>query len=91
MSIKRKLKDDYSSNSGDIQPIDVIVQNDYEYNGRSNPHQAFGYLRTPQIAQVITNFLDRDKPRIWIWFSDIINRRIQQANDKESKSHSVSL
>lgn len=85
VSMKCKLKGDYAGNSRKVAPIDQAVINDYEYNGRSNPHQAFGYLRTQQVARAITEFLDHGKPRVWIWFSNIINKRIQKAYERKAK------
>ncbi|MBN1850032.1 MAG: hypothetical protein JW932_15780 [Deltaproteobacteria bacterium] len=77
VSLKRELADDYVENTHHVRPIDQSVFNDYEYNGKTSAHQAYGYLRTPQTAQVITDFLNRGMPRAWIWFSNKINRWLQ--------------
>ncbi|MBC8385391.1 MAG: hypothetical protein H8E57_07725 [Candidatus Cloacimonetes bacterium] len=55
------LADDFEKNSNRVKPTDIIVQNNYEYNSEPNPHKAYGYLRTPQIAEIIDNFLHSKK------------------------------
>jgi len=67
------LGDDYGKNSHHIQPVDREVYNDYEYNGKKNPHKSYGYLRTPELAEVINDFLNRDRSRTMIWLDEKIN------------------
>jgi len=55
------LADDFRENSNHIKPIDIIVENDYEYESEPNPHKSYGYLRTPRIAEIIDNFLNSKK------------------------------
>lgn len=55
------LADDFIENPNRVNPIDIIVENDYEYESEPNPHKAYGYLRTPQIAEIIDNFLHSKK------------------------------
>jgi hypothetical protein len=83
VSFKRELANDYLENARHIRPIDQSIDNGYEYNGKTNPHQAYGYLRTHQLAKVITDFLNRGKPRPWIWLSDKVNRQAQKMLDKK--------
>jgi hypothetical protein len=52
-----KLADDFSENTRGIKPIDYIVTNNYSYNGNPNPHKSFGYLRTPEFAKIIYEFI----------------------------------
>ncbi|RLC53091.1 MAG: hypothetical protein DRH89_06975 [Candidatus Cloacimonadota bacterium] len=59
VALNYSLSDDYAENSRNIKPIDNIVENQYEYNGQNNPHNVYGYLRTPQVAQEIFEFLNR--------------------------------
>ncbi|OGP82308.1 MAG: hypothetical protein A2Z08_08410 [Deltaproteobacteria bacterium RBG_16_54_11] len=68
------LSDDYKENSKHVRAIDIIVHNDYEYEGEQNPHSAYGYLRTPEMARVLFNFLHYRKPKPLIWLSDAINQ-----------------
>jgi hypothetical protein len=69
-----KLRDDYCKNINHVCPIDEIVTNDYEYNGNKNPHKSYGYLRTPQLAQVVRGFLDHGRPGVIVRFTDLANR-----------------
>ena len=59
VALNYNLSDDYAENSRNIKPIDNIVENQYEYNGQNNPHNVYGYLRTPEVAQEIFEFLSR--------------------------------
>lgn len=70
------LADDYHENSRHIKVTDLVVNNDYESNGEKNPHKVYGYLRTPECAKIINEFLTRgqnewlgrlmDKINYWI-------------------------
>ncbi|MCF7793823.1 MAG: GPI inositol-deacylase [Candidatus Cloacimonetes bacterium] len=53
------LADDYNFNKNAMLPKDNIVNNEYIYDGQKNPHKVYGYLRTPQVAEAIYNFLNR--------------------------------
>lgn len=57
VALDYQLKDDYKSNHLGIRVVDLPVVNDYEKQGKSNPHKSFGYLRTPELAQVVHAFL----------------------------------
>lgn len=52
-----QLNDDFSENTDGVKITDFIVSNDYTFNGNHNPHKSYGYLRTPEIATVIYDFL----------------------------------
>lgn len=51
------LRNHYRKNSSGVRPYDRIVYNNYIYNGASNPHKAYGYLRTLDITQALNTFL----------------------------------
>jgi hypothetical protein len=68
------LSDDYKENSRHVRAIDITVHNDYAFKGKRNPHSAYGYLRTPQMARVIYNFLHYRKPKPLIWLSDTMHQ-----------------
>ncbi len=68
------LGEDYKENSRHVRPIDIIVHNDYAHEGERNPHSAYGYLRTQEMANVIFNFLHQGHPKARIWVSDNIHR-----------------
>lgn len=57
-----KLSDHYSSNSHGVSPNDFLIINNYEINGKRNPHKSFGYLRTPEFAKVLNDFTIAAKP-----------------------------
>lgn len=56
------LSDDYEPNTRGIRAVDVIIHNDYEYKGERNPHSSHGYLRTPEVAEVVHAFLNEGTP-----------------------------
>jgi hypothetical protein len=66
VALNYNLVDDFAANKKGISPTDIIVNNNYFYHGQKNPHKVYGYLRTPQIAEVIHQFLDHPKS-LWSW------------------------
>ena len=54
----------YAPNKHGAFPIDCVVQNDYKDWVTKNAHKSFGYLRTPEVAKVVANFLGQ-KINIW--------------------------
>ena len=62
------LRDDYEENSGYVRVVDKIVNNDYEFNEIKNHHKSFGYLRTPEMAMIISDFYTREgfSPLSWL-------------------------
>ncbi len=56
-----ELADDFSENERSIKPVDFLVVNNYEMNGKKNPHKSFGYLRTPEFAKVLNDFILAEK------------------------------
>ncbi len=61
------LSEIFKFNSNNVEPSSILVYNDYESEGIENPHKSFGYLRTPELAQIIDDFLCRGKSKIIIW------------------------
>ena len=70
VALNYNLADDYSANTRGVIPQDIIVDNNYKYNGQKNPHKVYGYLRSSQMAEVIYNFLRRKEN----FFSRIIQK-----------------
>ena len=62
----RKL---FSANSHNVAPTIKLVDNDYESEGIQNPHKSFGYLRTPELAKIVDDFLCRGKNRFIVWLT----------------------
>ena len=56
-----RLSDYYNENEAGVKPVDFLVVNDYEANGVRNPHKSFGYLRTPEFAEILNTFLLTEK------------------------------
>lgn len=76
IAINFKLRDDFKANSLNIRPADKIVSNDYEFMGEKNAHKSYGYLRTPEIAQIIANFLGKSRYNPFLWMENF-RRRIK--------------
>jgi hypothetical protein len=57
------LRDDYGPNALGVRVVDDLVLNDYDYEkhqghaSKPNPHKSYGYLRTPEMSQIIAEFL----------------------------------
>lgn len=64
-----KLSDYYSQNDHGVKPVDILVTNNYEINGTKNPHKIFGYLRTPEFSQVLSEFILSGKLTTPQWVS----------------------
>jgi hypothetical protein len=52
-----RLSDYFNENETGVRPVDLLVVNDYETAGVRNPHKSFGYLRTPEFAEILNAFL----------------------------------
>ncbi|NQU35481.1 MAG: hypothetical protein HQ521_19825 [Bacteroidetes bacterium] len=61
-----KLADDFSVNKHNVSPIDFLVVNNYEIDGRRNPHKIFGYLRTPEFSKILNGFIQSEKLTIFM-------------------------
>ncbi|MDN5205120.1 alpha/beta hydrolase [Fulvivirgaceae bacterium BMA10] len=64
VATNHRLNDDYAPNQNNISPEDITVENDYQYQGKVNPHKSFGYLRTPPMAKIIDEFLHEKESNI---------------------------
>jgi hypothetical protein len=58
IAINYTLQDDFLENSQHIGPVDKLVTNDYEFEDERNPHKSYGYLRTPEMAEIISSFIN---------------------------------
>jgi hypothetical protein len=68
IAVNYDLADDYSQNSQNIRVVDKQVYNDYLNNEKRNPHKSYGYLRTPEMARIVHQFLTADRNRLKFWF-----------------------
>ncbi|MBT8387958.1 MAG: alpha/beta hydrolase, partial [Ignavibacteria bacterium] len=72
----------FKMNSHNVAPVMEVVENDYESEGIENPHKSYGYLRTPQVAHIIDEFLARGRNKFVLWLS----RRFKLAKNMIIKS-----
>lgn len=63
----------FKRNSHNIAPVMDVVENDYESEGIENPHKSYGYLRTPEVAQIIDDFLIRGRNKFILWLTTKFN------------------
>jgi len=59
IALDYKLGEDFDVNSKGVKCIDQVVTNTYVMNGMANPHKSYGYLRTPEFIDVLTDFVNR--------------------------------
>lgn len=75
IALYHKLGEAFSPNPNGIQVIDKDVINDYQVNGDKNPHKAYGYLRTQELAQILYDFMTYQPPglmtRLKNWFASV--------------------
>jgi hypothetical protein len=64
VAVNYNLADDYIANSRGIGVTDLVVSNNYEIGGQKNHHKVFGYLRTPEMADILYEFVSQDRSRI---------------------------
>jgi hypothetical protein len=52
-----KLDDEYGRNAVGVRVQDVWVHNAYvSHGGRANRHKSYGYLRTPEMSELLRDF-----------------------------------
>lgn len=78
ISVFHDLASFYGKNSHGVCPEDVLVINDYKDWVTNNAHKSFGYLRTPQLARVVAEFLGIRKKNIWQRSKKYIERQIKR-------------
>ena len=71
VAINHSLSDIYRKNSAGLAIHDKIVKNNYSYEGISNPHKSFGYLRTPEFAEIINSFLIKERKGFTGWLKSL--------------------
>ncbi|MBL1214582.1 MAG: hypothetical protein HND52_14595 [Ignavibacteriae bacterium] len=67
VAINNNLADYFLPNSNGVSVVDVMVKNNYSYNGKNNPHKSYGYLRTKEFAEVLNSFLSIESGSIMNW------------------------
>lgn len=61
VALNYKLSDDFQENKNGVIPVDFLVVNNYELNGKRNPHKSYGYLRTPEFSKVLFEFIQLER------------------------------
>ncbi len=69
-----QLADDFSENWRGVKPVDFLVVNSYQINGHRNPHKSYGYLRTPEFAKVLDEFIQSER----LSLKEKIKRKVKQ-------------
>lgn len=72
VALNHLLAEIYTKNSRGVKITDQLVQNSYTENGIRNTHSSFGYLRTPEFAEIVNSFLSHRKFNIFNWFGNFI-------------------
>lgn len=66
------LSDEYKANGKDEKVNDVLVHNDYRSPaGVENTHKSYGYLRTPEVSDLIFEFL-KGEPNLSLGFGVLL-------------------
>jgi hypothetical protein len=61
-----------------VRAIDKVVYNNYEYNGKKNPHKIYGYLRTPELAEIIHAFFNQDRNKFVVKLNNKIDKFLKK-------------
>jgi len=59
VAINYNVSDDYDENSQHVRARDITVVNNYEHMGEKNHHKIYGYLRTPELAEILHTFFQQ--------------------------------
>ncbi len=57
IAVDTHLAADYAPNSSGVAVKDDLVLNDYHRGETQNPHKSYGYLRTPEMSRLMSEFL----------------------------------
>ena len=69
VALNHLLAEIYLPNSKGVKIIDRLVQNNFMDNGIRNSHSSYGYLRTPELAEIVYSFLVHKKYNLFRWFN----------------------
>ncbi|HKI79966.1 MAG TPA: hypothetical protein VKA26_15595 [Ignavibacteriaceae bacterium] len=74
VAINHKLAELYGKNSKGVRIQDKLVKNNYSYEGHINPHKSFGYLRTPEMVEIMNSFARQGKIDLYGWIKDELSK-----------------
>ena len=77
VTLNYSISDDYAASDREVAVVDRVVENDYEVDGRPNPHKVYGYLRTPEMAEIVREFLQRDASRAALLVNEGLSRLLR--------------
>lgn len=70
-----KLENDFAANSAGVKVTDRAVFNNYIYKGERNPHKAYGYLRSRELADAIDAFIQRKSPSPFLRLQNFVKEQ----------------
>ncbi|MCB0731834.1 MAG: hypothetical protein KDC88_12445 [Ignavibacteriae bacterium] len=85
VAINYTLSDDYEKNDIGIKVKDIVVVNDYMIKEERNPHKSYGYLRSKEFSEILSQFLLSDISKFELWrlkVRDKINSYMKKIMDK---------
>lgn len=68
VALNYNLADDFEANDLGVKVKDIIIENDYMVNEIRNPHKSYGYLRSPEFSNIVTDFITKDLSAIELWY-----------------------
>ena len=57
VAMDHAINNDFAKNGHGLKIRDITVYNNYQIKEKRNPHKAYGYLRTPEMANIIDLFM----------------------------------
>jgi pimeloyl-ACP methyl ester carboxylesterase len=87
VALDYKLADEYGRNARGVGVEDRLVYNNYECGGKRNPHKSYGYLRAPETADIIHEFLGRGRRGLWSVFVKLVSGNKSNIKNQISKIH----
>jgi len=74
VAMDHTLEDDFPVNQNNIKIQDMLVYNDYRINSKKNPHKVYGYLRTPEMTKIITEFLKVERTGFMKYYHNVLEK-----------------
>ncbi len=65
VSMDHAMSDDFGVNTFGVTIEDFSIYNDYQMDEERNHHKSFGYLRTPEMARIVNQFLTKEAHVNW--------------------------
>ena len=72
VAVYHHLNKIYKENVRSIAIKDILVYNNYKISETRNPHKSYGYLRTPEFADVLNSFLMTKKLDFFGWMKKFL-------------------